>query len=351
MHRSSHACVSTVFSLCSACLAYCSGPSSSSPFSPSVSHTPQPHHSPLRLSLILATCSIAQRSAVEPFAHVLLLLCVSLWVRGVRCAVSHPLRVSAQDEDVDEVSEDDFEVEDEGEEEEVLEEEEDLLQPRILGPHSAVSTFIHFPDYPTTHRFTQGEDVVALIGVSNRSPSTYFNVSYIGAQLHSPFDFSYYIQNFTVRETESIVGPGQETTVEYRFRPDPSLEPIEFQLSVWAIYNSSEGRMYQSTAFNDTVELVEKREPWTVASAINYALVLAGLGVMGYVGWNLTQGTGGKKKKRVKRTEGDAVAPAKWETTAYQPAAKARVVRKPGSKKGSKKKSSDSTKADTQQTD
>ena len=262
-------------------------------------------------------------------------------------AVTHPLSVSAQDEDeVDEVSDDDFEVDDDVEEEdegEVFEDDEALTGPRILGPHSAVSTYIHFPDYPTHHRFTQGEDVVALIGVSNRSPSTYFNVSYIGAQLHSPFDFSYYIQNFTVRETESIVGPGQETTVEYRFRPDPQLEPIEFTLSVWAIYNSSEGRMYQSTAFNDTVELVEKKEPWTVASALNYALVLAGLGMMGYVGYSLTQGQTGKKKKRVKRVEGEAVVPAKWETTAYQPAAKARVVRKPSSKKGSKKKNTDGT--------
>ena len=249
----------------------------------------------------------------------------------------------AQDGDeADEVTADDFEVEDEAEEEEeIFEDEEADAQPRILGPHQHVSTFVHFPDYPKDHRFVQGEDVVVLVGVSNRSPSTYFNVSYIGAQLHSPFDFSYYIQNFTVRETESIVGPGQETTIEYRFRPDPALEPIEFQLSVWSIYNSSEGRMYQSTVFNDTVELVEKREPWSVSSVINYSLVLAGLGVIGYVGYSLTQGSGGKKKKRVKRVEGAPVVKAEWATTAYTPLAKPRVVRKPGSKKGSKKKNTD----------
>jgi len=274
----------------------------------------------------------------------------ALLILALLALFSRPLRVSAQDDEFEEVSEDDFEVEDdesveEDEDTEILEEGEEDGKSRILGPHSAVSTFIHFPDYPKEHRFIQGEDVVVLIGVSNRSPSTYFNVSYIGAQLHSPFDFSYYIQNFTVRETESIVGPGQETTIEYRFRPDPALEPIEFQLSVWSIYNSSEGRLYQSTVFNDTVELVERREPWTVQSVVNYLLVLSGMGVIAYVGWNLTQGTGGKKKKRTKRVESGepGAVKADWATAAYTPAAKARVVRRPGSKKGSKKKS-DSTK-------
>ena len=68
-----------------------------------------------------------------------------------------------------------------------------------------------------------------MVGVSNQTPDVYFNVSHIGAQLHSPYDYSYFIQNFTVRELEAVVGPGQETTVEYRFHPDPSLEPIDFR--------------------------------------------------------------------------------------------------------------------------
>ena len=261
--------------------------------------------------------------------------------------MSNPLRVSAQGPD-DETTDDDLEVEDEGDDEE---EEDDFFDDEeedtgILGPHPGITTYIHFPDYKE-HKFVQGEDVVVLVGVANGSPSTYFNVSYIGAQLHSPFDFSYYIQNFTVRETESIVGPSQETTIEYRFRPDVSLEPIEFQLSVWALYNSSEGRMYQSTVFNDTVELVERQEPWSVSSVFNTALVLSGLGVIGYVAYNLMQGgQQSGKKKRARRTDADAPKePVEWETKVYKPAVKQRTVRKPGSKKGSKK--SDSKKSDT----
>ena len=261
--------------------------------------------------------------------------------------MSNPLRVSAQGPD--EVTDDDFEVEDDGEDEEDDDdffEEEEEEQTGILGPHPGVTTYIHFPDYKE-HKFVQGEDVVVLVGVANGSPSTYFNVSYIGAQLHSPFDFSYYIQNFTVRETEAIVGPSQETTLEYRFRPDVSLEPIEFQLSVWALYNSSEGRMYQSTVFNDTVELVERREPWSVSSVFNTALVLSGLGVIGYVAYSLMQGgQQSGKKKRARRTEADGPKePVEWETKVYKPAVKQRTVRKPNSKKGSKK--SDSKKSDS----
>ena len=259
--------------------------------------------------------------------------------------MSNPLRASAQSPD--DATDDDLDVEDDAEEEE---EDDDFLdddeldaeeQSGVLGPHPHITTYIHFPDYKE-HKFVQGEDVVVLVGVANGSPSTYFNVSYIGAQLHSPFDFDYFIQNFTVRETESIVGPAQETTIEYRFRPDVSLEPIEFQLSVWALYNSSEGRMYQSTVFNDTIELQERREPWSVASVFNTALVLSGLGVIGYVAYSVMQGgQASGKKKRTRRTEADGPKePVEWETKVYKPAVKPRTVRKPGSKKGSKKSDS-----------
>ena len=48
--------------------------------------------------------------------------------------------------------------------------------------------------------------------------------------------------------------------------------------------------MYQSTIFNETIELLEKVEPWTITSVFNYVLVLSGLAVIGYVGYHLSQG-------------------------------------------------------------
>jgi hypothetical protein len=221
-------------------------------------------------------------------------------------------------------------------------------QPRELGPHPSIQTFVHFPDYNLSRAFRQGEDVVVLVGVSNQSPNVYFNISHIGAQLHSPYDFSYYIQNFTVREMEAVVGPGQETTVEYRFHPDPTLEPIDFQLSAWIYYNSSEGYVYQTTIFNETIELLEKYEPWTLTSLFNTALVLAGFGIIGYVVFNLAQTQTGPKK-RVKRVpltvEEKQVVAQSWTPEIYTQG-KARSVRRTGSKKGSKKSDSKDSKTE-----
>jgi len=109
--------------------------------------------------------------------------------------------------------------------------------------------------------------------------------------------------------------------------------------------------MYQSTVFNDTIELVERREPWSISSVFNTALVLSGLGVIGYVAYNLMQGgQQSGKKKRSRRVESDGPKqPVEWETKVYQPATKQRAVRKPGSKKGSKKSDSKKSDAATEQ--
>jgi len=299
-----------------------------------------------------------------------LILLALLIIAALALFTTSPIRISAQgntdiddsDVQVNDDEDDDFLDEDEEEEEGYADEEEEALvdasgRPKIHGPHPDITTFIHFPDYATnntadTYKFIQGEDIVVLIGFANHALQTYFNVSYIGAQLHSPFDFSYYIQNFTVREVEAIVGPGQETTVEYRFKPDITLEPIEFQLSAWLIYNSSEGKLYQSTIYNNTIELIEKYEPWSLSSIINYALVIAGLGVIGYVGYQLTSGSGTGKKKRGNRrvngtvvdASGQPVVAAEWSTSSvYTPSSKSKAVKRVGSKKGSKKTDSKKT--------
>jgi len=89
---------------------------------------------------------------------------------------------------------------DETKPDEKLEEEidgEGTADPEALKQSADITTFIHFPESPD-RKLPIGGEVHALIGIHNGGKNP-FNVSYIGASLHSPFQLDYYIQNFSVR--------------------------------------------------------------------------------------------------------------------------------------------------------
>lgn len=269
--------------------------------------------------------------------------------------VSDDVEVEVDDADDSILDDEDEEIE----EEEILEEPEVFERGKPLSPHPGVTTTFLFPNNDE-YKFVQGEEVVLLVGVHNGAMNNYFNVSYVGAHLHSPYDFTYYIHNFTIREQEALLGPGGETTIEYRFRPDPSLEPLEFTFSAWVVYNSSQGKLYQNQVVNTTIELIEKAEPWSVtyvasslftfgvlAASAAGAAWIAGYDVLGYV-QNIIAGQTKKRKSHrstssKSSSSGDAASSDEiasgWETVAYTPAAKSKAVKKKGSKKPPSKKS------------
>lgn len=108
-----------------------------------------------------------------------------------------------------------------------------------------------------------------MVGFQNRGDSVY-NLTHIGASLHSPFDFNYHIQNFTYREVNAEVGPGEEGSIEYSFTPDKSLEAdLEFQLSISLYYNdTTENKFWRSTIFNSTIELSEAKADFSIKTYV-----------------------------------------------------------------------------------
>lgn len=153
-------------------------------------------------------------------------------------------------------------------------------------PAPDVQTFVKFLGH-SDNKFVAGEEVTALIGMTNAGDNTY-NVSWgqnakqasvsgskatngrersldqplnnllafslslfftaspvssllhsVGAHLHSPYDMNFFIQNFTVRWTSNLLPPRSEVTVEYRFVPNERLEPLDFHMSGWLIYNDT----------------------------------------------------------------------------------------------------------------
>jgi len=199
------------------------------------------------------------------------------------------------------------------------EEEEDLL----LIPHPEVSVTYVFPDAPTRKLKLDGNEVSILLGFNNKAPEA-FNITGIGAHLQNPFDLSYYVQNFTARRVVgAAVGPGQQASVEYRFKPDPSLEPIEYWMTAWVIYNNSNDRVYMHTFYNGTVELIEDNPGFSLKQFIQYVLVLGMLGLGGFFAFKLTSG-GSKPAKRVER----GTRETSDDYQIYKPAAQSKAVRR-----------------------
>lgn len=258
-------------------------------------------------------------------------------------AMAIPAVTAAEDTDPVEV----YEEEEEYDDEEYEEEEYSVM----YAPSPDVTTSFYFPDYPN-QQIPLGEEVTVLIGLSN-SGDKVLNVSYVGAQLHSPYDLNYYIQNFTVKEIWATVLPQSEVTVEYKFKADANLEPLEFWLSGFVFYNSTDDMYaYRSTWTNQTITLTPAGTSYDVQTLFTYVLILAIVGLIVYVIAGLT----GTKKTLQKQIVGvasratKAAAPAPkaktdadddWGVPVYKPAAKAKAVSSGKSRRGKSPKKQD----------
>lgn len=163
---------------------------------------------------------------------------------------------------------------------------------------SDIETSFVFPEYPT-QRLEIGEKITLLVNMFNTGEQT-FNVTAITAALHSPYDISYYIQNFTAREVGALLGPKQQVSLEYVFMPDKGLEPLEFWLSAVVYYSSSETTFHRSTIINGTIELVDKSSSLDARRMFSYLLVSAAVCLLAYLALN------GAVSKRVQRSKAAA---------------------------------------------
>lgn len=72
------------------------------------------------------------------------------------------------------------------------------------------------------------------------------------ASLNNPYDFNFYIQNFTYKTLGVVVKGGEEITLEYQFQVHPMLEPVDFTFASVVFYESDE-LMYSNTFFNQVI--------------------------------------------------------------------------------------------------
>ncbi|XP_066558748.1 translocon-associated protein subunit alpha isoform X2 [Amia ocellicauda] len=206
---------------------------------------------------------------------------------------SSPDSAGAADDDDDEEEEDEEAL---LEEPHVPEDSEDEAQDDSTG----VAVTSH-PDAETTILFVTGEEFPAneivkfLVGFTNMG-SQDFTIHSLEASFRYPQDFQFYIQNFTALPLSTLVQPQRQASFEYSFIPAQPMAGRPFGLVIQLHYQDSEGNVFQTAVFNQTVTITELEEGLDGETIFMY-IFLSGLVVL--FGFGLYQVLEARTRKRV----------------------------------------------------
>ncbi|EME29397.1 hypothetical protein Gasu2_32130 [Galdieria sulphuraria] len=130
-----------------------------------------------------------------------------------------------------------------------------------------------------------GTLVDCLVGVANGGPFPY-RILAIGGALHSPAQFNYYVQNFTLLYVNYTISPGKELTFSYRFQPHMQLEPANYIMSLDLFYDGEpleemtkdqertlSSVMFRTTFYNASLAMKDESNP--VDNRLFYITVVA----------------------------------------------------------------------------
>jgi len=156
----------------------------------------------------------------------------------------------------------------------------------------------------------------------------------------------------------AVVEAKQEVSLEYTFRPDKNLEPSEYWLSGWLVYNDSNDRQLMRAYHNTTIELSEAASSSLID--LQQVFLLATLaGLCGLAFFGVTNYVNQGKKKRTsrpatapERSDGEPKLDSSWDPVIYKQSPKSLAAnkrksdRKPkkGGKESGKHSAKDSTK-------
>lgn len=176
--------------------------------------------------------------------------------------------------------------------EEAAEEEdyESAYEPDQMNLHPLTDMPEASPDVITSYFFTKGienglpvgEEASVVVGLINNGEHS-INVTRALGSLNSPFNFGFYVQNFTTARDEKggrvyqpqvEVPPGEERSVEFSFTPREDIEPVDFVLCLTVFYEDDE-ETFSTHFFNQTVKFYE---PATEMDAQSVFTMVVGVG-------------------------------------------------------------------------
>ncbi|XP_040890512.1 translocon-associated protein subunit alpha-like [Toxotes jaculatrix] len=192
-----------------------------------------------------------------------------LFLLAFPCGIISIGHVSAEPDSAEDIAEDaDAAVDEEEDDEEVLVEEDQIQTSEGDEDESDEATdklITSHPDADTTIIFMTGEEFPAneivrfLVGFTNKG-SQDFTVQSLEASFRYPQDFQFYIQNFTALPLNTVVQPQAQASFEYSFIPAQPMAGRPFGLVILLNYLDTEGTMFQTAIYNQTVTITEREE-------------------------------------------------------------------------------------------
>ncbi|CAH3194442.1 unnamed protein product [Porites evermanni] len=136
--------------------------------------------------------------------------------------------------------------------------EEEEEKEEALKPSPDADTVILFTK-PANQEYPAGEVIKCLVGLANNGKND-FIVELVEASLRYPQDYTYFIQNFTAFQYNTVVQPGSQASFEYAFKPHESFGGRPFGLTINMMYKDSEGKSFMDAVFNETINITESDE-------------------------------------------------------------------------------------------
>nr|XP_020498063.1 translocon-associated protein subunit alpha-like [Labrus bergylta] len=236
-----------------------------------------------------------------------------LFLLAFPCGLVSIGQVSADSDSAEDVAEDtDAAVDEEEDDEEEVLVEEDQMQPtegeEDDTEEGADKQILSHPDADTTIMFMTGEEFPAneivrfLVGFTNKG-SQDFSVQSLEASFRYPQDFQFYIQNFTALPLNTVVKPESQASFEYSFIPAQPMAGRPFGLVILLNYLDTEGAVFQTAIYNQTVTIIEREEGLDGETMFMY-IFLVGLVVLMLFGMYQVLETRTKKRLSVKIEKG-----------------------------------------------
>ena len=196
---------------------------------------------------------------------------------------------AAEDEAAEEVAE-----EAEEEEDELPEDDEDVhpLTDMPLASPDVLTAGVFPNENPGKLRFGIGKQVDALVGIVNNGQEA-INVTAIMGSLNSPFDFNYYIQNFTDFTYNTIVQEEEEASFHYRFQTASNLDPVDYQVALTIFYENDD-ELFSHTFFNGSVSFYEDSALVDVEALFKKVGGFAAVAALFYIFTTIAAGSGGE---------------------------------------------------------
>jgi len=140
-----------------------------------------------------------------------------------------------------------------------------------IGSSPDAHVTLLFTHPPTGKELGAGKVTKFLIGFQNRGEKD-FTVKYAETSFRYPQDFSYYIQNFTLAKYDIVVPPKREATFDYAFFPSENYAGRPLGLVVNLRYEDSDGVVFETTAFNDTITITEDESSFNTETGFLYVV-------------------------------------------------------------------------------